>query len=326
MGGGSGRVVSINVSPEKRVAKRPVGECRLRPEVGIPGDAHSGPGSRQLSLLAIESINKQQEVFDGWPPAGEGITYSCPKAHVSGGALKPGSCSENITTEGIDLAGLPVGTKVRVGSGAVLEVTDRGKQCYLWCRVFKKLGACRLAGEAVFARVLREGTVRVGDPMETVMEIAVLTVSDRSYSGERRDESGPALAEAARQFGGNVSHVAVVPDERERIEEALRQWADGGQVDVILTTGGTGVAPRDVTPEATAAVIEKRVPGLVEAMRSESVKVTPHAMLSRSEAGIRGKCLIVNLPGSPTGAVECFQIVAPALRHAVDLLQGRKVH
>ena len=151
---------------------------------------------------------------------------------------------------------------------------------------------------------------------------AILVISDRSFRGERDDLSGPALARAVEAAGFHVAAKEIVPDDRRAIESALRCLADSKGVDLLLTSGGTGVGPRDVTPEATLAVVEKRVPGLAEAMRHRSLKITPHAMLSRAEAGIRGRCLIVNLPGSPKGAVECFETIAPALEHAMDLLSG----
>jgi len=151
---------------------------------------------------------------------------------------------------------------------------------------------------------------------------AILTVSDRSANGVREDLSGPALARAVREAGFVVVARQVVPDDRDAIEDRLMSLADAGDVRLVLTTGGTGVGPRDVTPEATLAVVEKRVPGLAEAMRARSLAVTPNAMLSRAEAGVRGACLIVNLPGSPKGAVECFDVIAPALGHAAELLAG----
>lgn len=154
------------------------------------------------------------------------------------------------------------------------------------------------------------------------MKVAVLTISDRSARGERPDRSGPALVEAVEQRGGTVVALEVIADERRLIETTLRRLVAGGQVDLILTTGGTGIGPRDVTPEATLAVVQKRLTGMAEAMRARSLEVTPHAMLSRAEAGVAGTCLIVNLPGSPKGAVECFQVVAPALPHAIELLHG----
>ena len=156
------------------------------------------------------------------------------------------------------------------------------------------------------------------------MKVAILTVSDRSFSGERPDRSGPALAQAVADRGWTVSEVRVIPDERDVIADCLREIADGGGAEIILTTGGTGVAPRDVTPEATLEVLDKRIPGLPEAMRAASLRVTPHAMLSRAEAGTHRGCVIINLPGSPGGAVECFGVAAPALEHASELLKGRQ--
>ena len=152
------------------------------------------------------------------------------------------------------------------------------------------------------------------------LRFGILTLSDRSAKGERADASGPALADLIRAQGWSVTKQAILPDDESAIRAALIEWADGGEVDVILTTGGTGFAPRDVTPEATRKVIQREAPGLAEAMRAESLKKTPHAMLSRAVAGIRGQTLIINLPGSPKGAVENLQIVLPVLPHAVQLL------
>ena len=157
-----------------------------------------------------------------------------------------------------------------------------------------------------------------------LVRVAIVTVSDRAFSGQRPDRSGPALVEAVERQGWTVCQAKVIPDVIEKIERTLTVLADGGATDLVLTTGGTGVAPRDVTPEATLAALTRRIPGLPEAMRAASLRSTPNAMLSRAEAGARGECLIVNLPGSPAGAVECFETVAPALEHASELLKGRK--
>jgi molybdenum cofactor synthesis domain-containing protein len=153
------------------------------------------------------------------------------------------------------------------------------------------------------------------------MRVAILTVSDRSSRGERPDTSGPALAELVNSQGWQVVKQDIVPDELETIKEKFKTWSDSNEADVILATGGTGFAPRDVTPEATRAIVERLTPGLDEAMRSASLQITPHAMLSRSVSGIRKQTLILNLPGSPKGATENLQVVLPALEHAVHLLR-----
>jgi molybdopterin adenylyltransferase len=154
-----------------------------------------------------------------------------------------------------------------------------------------------------------------------VLRIAVLTVSDRSARGDRPDASGPALVELIKAQGWVVVRTDVLPDDLNILRESIALWADRGDVDIILTTGGTGFAPRDVTPEATRAVIEREAQGLVEAMRVASGSRSAHAMLSRAVAGIRGNVLIINLPGSPKAASENFQVVIPVLDHAIKLIR-----
>ena len=158
-----------------------------------------------------------------------------------------------------------------------------------------------------------------------MITVGILTVSTLGAAGEREDTSGAAIREivTTEPLSAEVADQRIVPDDRAAIESVLRHWADDLHLHLILTTGGTGLSPTDVTPEATLAVIERNVPGLAEAMRQESLRATPFAMLSRAVAGARGTSLIINLPGSPKGVRECLAVILPVLPHAVDLVTGR---
>ena len=155
-----------------------------------------------------------------------------------------------------------------------------------------------------------------------MISVGILTISDKGSRGEREDRSGPVIRDIMETIGADVAETAIVPDEREAIAGKLAAWADGGVMDVILTTGGTGLARRDVTPEATLSVIDRAVPGITEAMRAVSLAKTPMAVLSRAVAGLRGDCLIINLPGSPKAVTECLEAVLPAIPHAVEIIRG----
>ena len=155
-----------------------------------------------------------------------------------------------------------------------------------------------------------------------MITVGILTISDRCSRGEREDKSGEAIRKVMGQFGARVVDYAIVPDEKEMITKKLVEWADKGGVDVVITTGGTGLAPRDVTPEATLEVVDKTVPGFSEAMREKGLRKTPHAMLSRGVCGIRKETLIINLPGSPKAVKEGLLVVLPALPHALEVITG----
>jgi molybdenum cofactor synthesis domain-containing protein len=156
--------------------------------------------------------------------------------------------------------------------------------------------------------------------------LGILTISDAGSKGEREDTSGDAIAKIMTDLGFRLALRDIVPDEPDLISERLRDWSDGGEVDVVLTTGGTGLGPRDITPEATRAVIELEVPGIAEAMRMLTIESTPMAMLSRSVAGIRAGCLIVNLPGSPKAVRETLAIAIQAIPHALEMIRGWRTH
>lgn len=155
-----------------------------------------------------------------------------------------------------------------------------------------------------------------------MLTVGILTISDKGAQGQRYDKSGEVIRESLSQLGSQIIKYDIVPDELEAIAGKLAEWADGGGVDVIFTTGGTGLSHRDVTPEATLSVVDKSVPGLAEAMRVRSLEKTPMAVLSRATAGIRGNCLIINLPGSPKAVRECLEVILPAIPHAVEIIKG----
>jgi molybdopterin adenylyltransferase len=155
-----------------------------------------------------------------------------------------------------------------------------------------------------------------------MLKVGVLTMSDKGHRGERVDKSGPVLQEMATALPGRVVRYEIIPDEAALISAKLANWADSGEIDVILTTGGTGLAPRDVTPEATLSILDKIVPGIPEYIRLQTAAVTPLAVLSRAVAGVRKQCLIINFPGNPKAVRECFDVVLPVISHAVGILQG----
>jgi molybdopterin adenylyltransferase len=157
------------------------------------------------------------------------------------------------------------------------------------------------------------------------VRVGVLTISDRAFAGQYTDEAGPIIKAMVKEhLGWEIAEQAVAPDEIDQIQQVVIRWVDDAHLNLIVTTGGTGFAPRDVTPEATRGVIDREAPGLAEAMRSASLQVTPHAMLSRAVCGIRGRCLIINLPGSPRAVREQFTVILPVLPHALDLLNENK--
>lgn len=294
-------IVSVNISEKKGTIKHPVESIQLRIGLGIEGDAHAGDWHRQVSLLDLSSFDKMST-----------------KATVE---LKPGVFAENITTEGIDLWSLPIGTKLEIGD-ALLEITQIGKECHRHCQVFRQVGDCVMPREGIFAVVLREGELRAGQALKIIpnLRVAILTLSDKSYQGTREDKSGPAIARALEDKA-QVLAQEILPDDKEMIQAKLIEYARE-KIDVVFTTGGTGFAPRDVTPEATMAVIDREAPGIAEAIRTASLRVTPKAMLSRGVAGILDRTLIINFPGSPKAALECLEVFLPAMEHAVETLRG----
>ncbi|MFA5612493.1 MAG: molybdenum cofactor synthesis domain-containing protein [Anaerolineaceae bacterium] len=294
-------VVSVNISEKKGMIKHPVEQIELKIDHGIVNDAHAGDWHRQVSLLDLSSFEKMNNT-----------------AKVE---LTPGIFAENITTEGIDLWSLPVGTRLEIGE-TLLEITQIGKECHRHCQVFRQVGDCVMPREGIFAVVIKEGTIKAGQGIEIIptIRVAILTLSDKGFSNEREDLSGPAIAKAL-EGKAVIAAQDILPDDFEQIKARLIEYADQG-LDLVFTTGGTGLAPRDFTPEATLAVVDRLTPGIVEAIRSKSLQITAMAMLSRATAGIRGKTLIINFPGSPRAALECLEVFLPVMSHAVETLRG----
>lgn len=301
-----GKVIAICTSPHRGTQKQPVSKARFTVDWGIEGDAHGGHWHRQVSLLSADKV----EAFN-----------------ARGANVLPGAFGENLVVEGFDFRSLPVGTLLRCGD-VLLEMTQIGKECHSHCEIFKRMGECIMPHEGVFAQVLSPGEIRVGDEMvieprreRRPWQAAVITLSDKGAAGQRKDESGPAIARRLEEKGYQVVEQLLLADKATILSSQLVRLADQRQLDLILTTGGTGFGPRDITPEATLAVADRSAPGIAEAMRAESMKITPRAMLSRAVSVIRGKTLIINLPGSPKACMECMDVFLDTIPHAMGLLR-----
>ncbi len=302
-----GIVTAVCVSTAQGTAKQAVDRARLVRGHGLHGDAHAGTWHRQVSLLANEDI------------AG---------VRARGLDVPPGAFGENIVTSDFPLGDLAVGQRFYLGSEAVLQVTQRGKECHTHCAIFQRLGDCIMPCLGVFTRVCRSGPIHPGDPIATdpdldVLRYSVVTLSDRGATGEREDASGRIICEMIdRAFKAKLVARCLLPDEKEVLQGELIRLCEEEVCDLILTTGGTGLSPRDVTPEATLAAIDRQVPGMAEAIRAAGCAHTPRAMLSRSVCGQRGTTLIINLSGSPRAVIEQLEVLLPVLPHAVQTASG----
>ena len=299
-----GKITAICVSERRGTQKNFVETARFVTEFGIEGDAHAGDWHRQVSFIGQAEVDK----------------FKLRGAQVTAGAF-----GENIIAEGFRFKELPIGTRLRSGQ-VFFEVTQIGKECHNHCAIYQQLGDCIMPREGIFARVLHGGEIKVGDELKLAEKIpldaAIITVSDRGFHGLRdEDLSGDKCVELLKSAGYEIFQRATLPDVKKLIVDKLTELSDSG-VGLILTTGGTGFSIRDVTPEATLEVCTRMAPGIAEAMRAESLKVTGRAMLSRAVAGICKRTLIVNLPGSPKAVAECLNVVLPQLRHGIEILRG----
>ena len=302
-----GIVRAVCTSPAKGTEKRPVSQGIFIKNFGIKDDAHAGKWHRQVSLLSYDKV----EEFN-----------------ARGAQVVDGDFGENLLVEGIDFKNLPVGTIIRSGS-VVLRMTQIGKECHQGCAIRNRVGDCIMPREGVFAEVLEEGTIRPGDEItaelpdpERPFTAAVITLSDKGARGEREDKSGPTAVKMLEEAGYEVVETMIIPDEPALLKAQLMRLADQRQVDLILTSGGTGFSLRDQTPEATMAVADRNAPGIAEYIRMRSAQITDRAMLSRGVSVIRKGSLIINLPGSPKAVRESLEFILHALDHGLRILRG----
>ncbi len=304
-----GRIEHICISEQKGERKTPVESAQMVVDHGIDSDAHAGLWHRQVSLLAAEDIRAVRENLPD---------------------IKPGDFAENLIVSDCDLGVLGLGSQLSLGSEVILAVTQIGKVCHTPCRIYHLTGDCIMPRLGLFARVLKGGRFCVGDDVKILTKVrreafqcVVLTISDRCSQGTAKDTAGPAVAALLKEsLSAHIYSTEIIPDECQTIADRLTHYCGGHSIDMVVTVGGTGFSPRDVTPEATRQVVERFTPGLDEAMRTASMAKTPHAMLSRATSGICGSTLIVNLPGSERAAVENLDAIGGALGHGLEKLRG----
>ncbi|MGM9583447.1 MAG: molybdopterin-binding protein [Phascolarctobacterium sp.] len=342
-----GKIVALCISQARGTVKHAVQQVKLIKGYGIEGDAHAGHWHRQVSLLSAEQVRAFNEriaasnaqILERDRTANSiGDTANLieeakneNKANSTAKLIEPaieGTFGENILVGGIDLRKLPVGTNLKAGE-VVLKLSQIGKECHSHCQIFQRVGDCIMPREGVFATVEQGGVLTPGIEITAEMpkadaqlRAAVITLSDKGSLGQRVDTAGPRAAELLAQAGYDIVEQVLLPDVQAKIECELKRLADSRQVDLIITTGGTGMAPRDVTPEATLAVATRLVPGIAEAIRAGSLAITKRAMLSRGVSVLRNSTLIVNLPGSKKAVEEALEIVLPTLEHGIRLAKG----
>lgn len=302
-----GIIKGICISEKRGTKKREIEEANFIENWGIEQDAHAGNWHRQVSLLSFDKIEAFRE---------------------KGANVSLGDFGENLIVEGFDFRDLPVGTRFHCGE-VVLEMTQIGKECHSHCQIYKTMGDCIMPREGVFAKVVHGGKIKVGDEMtmelpsmDAKLTAAVITLSDKGFKGEREDESGPAIVTMLKEVGYEIVETMILPDEQKQIERNLARLADQRQVNLILTTGGTGFSIRDCTPEATMAVATRNAPGIAEAIRYGSMKITKRAMLGRGASVIRNETIIVNLPGSKKAVIESLGFIIDELEHGIKILKG----
>lgn len=304
------KVVSVNISKKKGTIKEPVDQIELN-STGVEGDAHSGNWHRQVSLLGTESFRKFEQ--EARRP------------------LKYGEFAENITTEGIILYETHPLDRFLLGE-ALLEVTQIGKKCHGdSCAIFREVGNCVMPKEGIFCRVLKPGTVKAGDHLvyqPRIFKVKVITLSDRASAGEYDDRSGPRVEHLVEEFFAfhhwkvEIERV-VIPDEPEVLRMQIRE---AETADIVITTGGTGIGPRDITVDVVKPMLQKEIPGIMELIRARYGAEKPNALLSRGVAGVIGNTLIYTLPGSVKAVEEYMAEITKTIRHSIFMLHGLDLH
>jgi molybdopterin adenylyltransferase len=306
------KVLSVNISEEKGTIKKAVPEIYCN-EKGVDNDAHAGSWHRQVSLLGIESVEKFSK------QAGRSIAF--------------GEFAENITTSGIVLYKTAPLDKLIIGN-VELEVTQIGKKCHgTSCAIFKEVGNCVMPKEGIFARVLKKGQIKAGDSITyhpKVFKAMVITLSDRANRGEYSDLSGPEIISQLEGFFKDSNwHFDItyklIADDADALRKLLNQARKDGY-DMVFTTGGTGIGPRDITPEIAKEFITKEIPGIMESIRLKYGAQKPNALLSRGVAGLMDETFLYVLPGSMRAVKEYMGEILITLRHLIFMLEGVDVH
>ncbi len=309
-----GSVVAVNISEKKGTVKHPVDTIAVDKN-GIVGDAHAGAWHRQISLLADESV----EVFSNQSPSGRRITS--------------GEFAENILTKDLDLTEWSVLDRLFIGD-TELEITQIGKKCHGdGCAIYREVGNCVMPKEGLFARVKKGGEIKGGDQIRFVprpLKIVVITLSDRASKGEYEDKSGPTLVDMLNKFYVNKRwHLQVesmiIPDDQGVLEDNLLD-AINSNVDFIFTTGGTGIGPRDITPDVVEKMADKIIPGIMENIRIKYGQEKPNALLSRSIAAVMKRTIVFTLPGSVKAVLEYMSEITKSMEHMLCMLHQLDNH
>ncbi|MBN1820909.1 MAG: hypothetical protein JXR31_11645 [Prolixibacteraceae bacterium] len=302
------KILSVNISKEKGTIKEPIDSIYLS-EIGVEGDAHSGSWHRQISLLARESIEKFE--------------------HKNDRNIKYGEFAENITIEGLLLHNCHPLDRFK-NESIELEVTQIGKECHGDnCAIFREVGNCVMPQEGIFARTIKGGELKAGDKFDYIpksIKIHIITLSDRASKGEYTDRSGPHIQHLSKKFFTEKNRafnirMSLIPDDEEQLKKLISELTKK-EVDIVFTTGGTGMGPKDITPDTVKPLLDKEIPGIMEMIRVKYGAAKPNALLSRGIAGTKDKTLIYTLPGSVKAVTEYLEVILPTVEHSILMLHG----